>query len=376
MQDIKLYTVYMPILQQKFKKFIYIIPIILLFSVFAFLYIKSSQDISNTPLKDLASQHNLKLGNFAIFNHIYEKPYQEILTTQFDFVLADNTPNWYFTDGGLRPTKDTYNLEQLDKIVEYAQSYNMPIQAHHYVWGDEKWLPEWLKSGNFSKEELMQILKDHILTVGEHYKGQISEWTVVNEAFTRSMHLYDLRDWWADSIGDMSYIDQAFIWAREADPEAILILNDFGNDTINDVSNAMYEYINDAKDRGIPIDGIGMQMHIDGSNPPKRDDVINNMKRFADIGVDIYVTEFDVNMDNVKTLNWRKDQIQADIYYEMIRACIESTVCHSFAFLGITDSETWYNYMDGVTDARPLMFDKYYNPKPAFFSVEKALKEK
>ena len=366
----------MPILQQKFKKFIYIIPIILLFSVFAFLYIKSSQDISNTPLKDLASQHNLKLGNFAIFNHIYEKPYQEILTTQFDFVLADNTPNWYFTDGGLRPTKDTYNLEQLDKIVEYAQSYNMPIQAHHYVWGDEKWLPEWLKSGNFSKEELMQILKDHILTVGEHYKGQISEWTVVNEAFTRSMHLYDLRDWWADSIGDMSYIDQAFIWAREADPEAILILNDFGNDTINDVSNAMYEYINDAKDRGIPIDGIGMQMHIDGSNPPKRDDVINNMKRFADIGVDIYVTEFDVNMDNVKTLNWRKDQIQADIYYEMIRACIESTVCHSFAFLGITDSETWYNYMDGVTDARPLMFDKYYNPKPAFFSVEKALKEK
>ena len=366
----------MPVLQQNLKnKYIYIIPIIFFLAVFAFLYIKPSNNIPEPPLKDLASQHNLELGNFAIFNHIYEEPYKDILTTQFDFVLADNTPNWYFTDGGLRPTRDTYNFEQLDKIVQYAQTYDMPIQAHHYVWGDEKWLPEWLKNGNFSKEELMQILKEHILTVGGHYKGQIKEWTVVNEAFTRNMHLYDLRDWWTDSIGDMSYIDQAFIWARQADPDAVLILNDFGNDTINDVSNAMYDYIKDAKSRGIPIDGIGMQMHIGGYSP-KKEDVITNMRRFADIGVDVYVTEFDVNMSDVKAPDWRKDQIQGKAYYEMIRACIESTVCHSFAFLGITDSETWYNYMDGVVNARPLMFDRSYNPKPAFYSVRRALEKK
>ena len=99
----------MPVLQQKL---ICIIPVIILLSVFAFLYIKPSYKDSDTPLKELASQHNLELGNFAIFNHIYEEPYKDILTTQFDFVLADNTPNWYFTDGGLRPTKDTYNFER------------------------------------------------------------------------------------------------------------------------------------------------------------------------------------------------------------------------------------------------------------------------
>ena len=119
-----------------------------------------------------------------------------------------------------------------------------------------------------------------------------------------------------------------------------------------------------------------MQMHIDGTRPPKREDVIRNMKRFADIGVSVYVTEFDVNMNDVKAPNWKKDRIQANIYYEMMRACIESTVCHSFAFLGITDSETWYNYLDGITDARPLMFDRYYNAKPAFYSVRKALEQK
>jgi endo-1,4-beta-xylanase len=329
--------------------------------------------ISDTPLKQLASEHNLQLGNFAIYNHIYEDEYKEILTNQFDFVLIDNTPNWSFTDGGLRPTKDTYNFEQMDNIVEYANLYGMQIEAHHYVWGDEKWLPDWLKDGNYSPEELKQIIKEHILTVGTHYKGEIKQWTVVNEAFTRNMHLYDLRDWWTDSIGDMSYIDDTFIWAREADPDAILILNDFGNESINDVSNQMYDYIKEAKERGVPIDGIGMQMHIDGARPPLKENVIENMNRFAEIGVDVYVTEFDVNMNDLKGMKILKDIVQANIYYDMLRACIESTTCHSFAYLGITDSETWYNYMDGVTDASPLMFDREYKPKPAYYSTYKAL---
>jgi endo-1,4-beta-xylanase len=348
--------------------------IIILFATIWLIYSKyDNREISEIPLKQLATQHNLQLGNFAIYNHIYEDEYKEILTTQFDFVLIDNTPNWSFTDGGLRPTKDTYNFEQMNNIVKYAKSYDMPIEAHHLVWGDEKWLPDWLKEGNYSPEELKQILKEHILTVGTHYKGEIKQWSIVNEAFTRNMHLYDLRDWWTDSIGDMSYIDDAFIWARQADPNAILILNDFGNESINDVSNQMYDYIKEAKERGVPIDGIGMQMHIDGSNPPKKEDVIKNMRRFADIGVGIYVTEFDVNMNDVKGSKEKKERIQGKSYYEMLRACIESEVCHSFAYLGITDSETWYNYMELENDPMPLMFDREYKPKPAYYSTYKAL---
>lgn len=329
-------------------------------------------NLPNPSLKTLAARHDMELGNFAIYTHLNDRPYASILTSQFNLALIDNTPNWYFTGGGLRPAPNGYNFGQMDKIVAFAQAHNMAIQAHHFVWGDEKWLPDWLKNGHYTKQELLNIIRGHILTVGKHYRGSIQEWSVVNEAFTRSQHVYGLRDWWFDHIGDQSYIDDSFIWARQADPKAKLILNDFGNEAENSVSNAMYDYVKGAKARGIPIDGVGMQMHIDGTNPPNKDAVIKNMRRFAALGVQIYVTEFDVNMNDVQTADEAKDLKEAGIYHDMMRACIESKVCHSFAILGITDKETWYNYM-GLADARPLPFDKYYQPKPAFFSLRQAL---
>jgi endo-1,4-beta-xylanase len=136
----------------------------------------------------------------------------------------------------------------------------------------------------------------------------------------------------------------------------------------------MYEYIKGAKARGIPIDGIGMQMHIDGTHPPTKDEVISNMKRFGELGVQVYVTEFDVNMNDVKADSVAKDEIEGQIYYDMMRACIESDYCHSFALLGITDKETWYNYT-GLKDARPLPFDDNYQPKKAYWEMRRALEE-
>lgn len=352
--------------------------VFLIFSVLAVFLMRQEEPVTpelpSPPLKELAARHDIQLGNFTMRGMIDEQPFADILTSQFDFGMADNTPNWYFTDGGLRPSETTYNFKQMDEVMAFTESNNMPIQAHHYVWGEEKWLPDWLKKGNYSKEQLLEIIRQHILTVGGRYKGRIREWTVVNEAFTRDKHLYNLRDWWADNTGGMSYIDQSFIWAREADQNSKLILNDFGNEGMNEISDAMYEYIKGAKTRGIPIDGIGMQMHIDGNRPPAKDDVIQNMRRFADLGVEVYVTEFDVNMHDVKASADDKAKLQANIYYAMMRACIESKVCHSFAFLGITDKETWYNYM-GFSDGNPLLFDRKYGPKPAFYSLRRALEQ-
>lgn len=343
-----------------------------------FVHFRYSSQIPNLPtppLKVLAARHGIELGNFAISNYLNVKPYASILTGQFDLALIDNTPNWYFTNGGLRPSPTTYNFTQMDQVVAFARTHNMTIQAHHLVWGEEKWLPAWLKNGNYNKAQLLQLIHDHIMTVVGRYKGQIKEWSVVNEAFSRAQHIYGLRDWWADHIGDDSYIDDAFVWAHQADPAAKLILNDFEDETANSISNAMYTYIKSAKARGIPIDGIGMQMHIDGTNPPTKQAVIANMRRFAALGVGVYVTEFDVNMSNVKATNAVKDQKEATIYYQMMRACIESQVCHSFSILGITDKETWYNYLGTAPDARPLPFNSNYQPKPAFYSLRLALQQ-
>lgn len=332
-------------------------------------------ELPEPSLQVLAAKHGIKLGNFAIPKLYNEKPYHDILTSQFNLALVDNQPNWHFTDADLRPAPDKFNFSRVDQVVDYAQKNNMEIEMHHYIWGEEKWLPDWLKNGNYNKQQLMDLVHNHIATMGARYKGKVSHWSVVNEAFTRGQHMYGLHDWWADNIGDQSYIDQAFIWAHEADPNSKLILNDFQNEAKNDVSDAMYEYIKGAKARGVPIDGIGMQMHIDGTHPPTKDEVVANMKRFGDIGVKVYVTELDVNMNDVKADDAARDEIQSGIYFEMMRACIESKVCPSFSLLGITDKETWYNYMPGTPNARPLMFDKDYKPKPAFYSFRQALQQ-
>lgn len=326
------------------------------------------------PLKTLAANHNIELGNFAIPSRINEAPYDYLLTSQFNLALVDNQPNWHFTDADLRPTPDTFNFSRVDQVVNYAIDHQMAIQAHHFIWGDEKWLPDWLKNGGYNKEQLLALIHNHISVVGGRYSGKIAEWTVVNEAFSRAQHLYGLHDWWADHTGDQTYIDESFVWARQADPHAKLLLNDFNNEIYSGTSNAMYDYIKAAKQRGVPIDGIGMQMHIDAAKRPSKNEVISNMQRFGKLGVGVYVTEFDVNMNSVSGSADYKDRLQANIYYDMMRACIESTVCPSFSILGITDKETWYNYI-GSTNANPLPFDRNYNPKPAYYALFKALEQ-
>lgn len=330
--------------------------------------------LPSPPLKVLAARHGIELGNFAILNHLQDPIYSHILSSQYDMALIDNTPNWYFTDGGLRPGPTSFNFASMDKVVAYGQAHHMALQAHHLLWGEDKWLPDWLKNGRYTPAQLMDVIHNHIATVVGRYKGKIGEWSVVNEAFTRGQHINGLHDWWADHTGGDAYIDQAFIWAHQADPGAKLILNDFDNEHPGSVSDAMYNYIKAAKARGVPIDGIGMQMHIDATHVPAENEVLQTMRRFGTLGIGVYVTEFDVNMSAVPAPDNVRDNIEGSIYYEMMRACIEAGDCHSFAQLGITDQETWYNYMGPSTaDARPLMFDADYRPKPAFYAFRDAL---
>ncbi len=324
------------------------------------------------PLVELARRRDLELGVYVARDRMNERQYMDIARDQFGFVVIDGQPNWQFEDGQLRPGPDEYDYSRIDEVLAFARANDKPVRMHHFVWGEEKWLPDWLRDGHYSQDEVMELMKRHILTVGGHYKDDVREWTVVNEAFTRGLGVNGLRDWWQDATGGQEYISEAFRWARQADPDAVLILNDFGNEVQNANSDAMYEQVRKMKAKQVPIDAIGMQMHIDGTKPPAKEDVIANMKRFEELGVKTYVTEFDINMNDVAGDEEYKEREQARIYYEMLRACIESKVCPSFAYLGITDRESWYNEL-GVPNAMPLYFDRDYQPKPAFYAIRDAL---
>lgn len=328
-------------------------------------------NLPEPPFKVLSQAHGIELGNVAKLNRLKNKPYVNILTSQYSFLTIDGDGDWTYGDGTLRPSPTQYNYTNINKLVSFAKAHNMPIQFHHLVWGEQNFLPDWLKNGNYNSAQLLNIIHEHISNVVGHYRGQIAEYTVVNEAFTRAEHIDGLSDWWADHIGSDIYIDDSFIWAHQADPNAKLLLNDFDNETENNVSNAEYKYAVAAKAKGIPIDGVGMQMHINAADPPSKQAVIENMQRFMAIGLPTYVTEFDINLNSVKGSSLYKSQLESQITYNMVRACIESKACVSFAQIGITDKESLIKQLFN-TNSHSFLFNSRYQPKPSFYAFREA----
>jgi endo-1,4-beta-xylanase len=323
------------------------------------------------PLKDMAAKHNVDLGIHVKLVRLADEPYAQIAGSQYASLIIDGEAHW----GPLRPSETDYDYTQVDEMMAFAQANNQAVETHHLLWGEHTWLPGWLKRGDYTKEQLLELIHEHITQVVGRYKGRVAAWTVVNETFTRAEYRYGLKDWWADHLGGgTDYIDQAFRWAHAADPDARLILNDFENETEGRFSNAMYDYIKGAQARGVPIHGIGMQMHVSGANPPDKQAVIKNMQRFAELGVKSYVTEFDVNVNSVKGDHAHKRKVEAQVTYDMVRACIESKVCARFAGFGISDKQDTLKWLMR-TDSHSFPFDSRYRPKPSFHAFYKAWQE-
>lgn len=320
------------------------------------------------PLKDLAANHNIELGIHIDPKKLDERVYPDIVTGQYSFVTIDGGGS-HFSE--IHPAPNKYDFSRTDKMVEFAKQHNMPVQFHHLVWGDDYVLPDWLTKGNYTKAQLLNILHDHVTTIVKRYKGRIKEYSTVNEAFTEQQHIYGLENWWADHLGGMGYIDDVFKWAHQADPGAKLLLNDFQNETINQYSDAMLAYLKSAKSRGVPIDGIGMQMHLNAAYPRTKQDVIASMRRFKSIGVPVYITEFDINTNKVKANNDYKQQLESQINKAMVGACIESKACVSFTVFGITSKNSFVKKITR-TNSRAYMFDSRYRPRAAFYAFRSA----
>lgn len=320
----------------------------------------------------LANKAGVDVGVFGSF--LSDKSYADLLTKQAN-LLTSAEFNWGISRQPLRPDKNTFDFTLPDVAVNFAQKNDMKVQAHHLIWWNV--LPKWLaKNGGFSKatdfsaEELKGIMKNHIQTVVNRYKGKVDEWTVVNEAF------FDGRlnnTFWLQNLGSQ-YIELAFQWAREADSSAKLILNQDGADSTNKNSDILYGTVKDFVSRNIPIDGVGLQMHLKGDAPPPRDGVFQNIKRLTDLGVGVYITEFDVDLTNVPGTQDERWDKQAQIYREMLETYLAAGG-KSFAVFGLSDKYSWYNEQNKPS-ADATAFDRYFNPKPAYAAVQDVLRKK
>jgi endo-1,4-beta-xylanase len=348
-------------------------------------YLKNVPDgkfVSVEPtLRQLAEQGGISLAVMPIWWMMQDQRYYDLVVDNFNVLHLEEFGEQFWRGRG------DYDFESVDRIVDWAVRHDFLVYGFHLVWGatEGPFLPDWLLQSNFSRDEYIDILHEHVTTVVSHFRGRVTGWSIANEATSRSA--FPSSDFWMQKIGP-EYIELSFQWAREADPDAILIFNDYNNESPRDantrwVVNRMYETVRELKAKGVPIDAVGMQMHLllkySSPIPPERDDVIETMRRFGELGVRVYVTEFDVDVSRVPGSQQERWEYQANLYRNMLEACLVSGVCDTFMIFGVSDSTSWITCQEAqygcvnVPNADPLMFDQNLNPKPAYYAVREVL---
>lgn len=294
-----------------------------------------------------------------------EDEYGALVAREFNQITADNAMKFK----SLQPIRTVFDFKVADKLVAFAQQNEMQVRGHTLVWHQQ--LAGWVENGDFTRDEMIAILKDHVTTVVSHYRGQVAYWDVVNEAIADEDG--SLRDTvWLRTIGP-EYIDMAFQFAREADPDAKLFYNDYNNEDMGMKSNAVYDLVKGMIERGVPIDGVGLQMHLILESPPPTADVVENMERLGDLGLEVHITELDVRMQVPPSDKDLWDQ--ATVYSDMMQACLSVSKCKVFTIWGFSDRHSWIpGFFSGYGSA--LIFDEDYNPKPAYLALLDALAEK
>lgn len=339
-------------------------------TIFVLLHTVGEIDGRAQSLRQQAERAGVLIGVAVEPSRLSEPAYASTLAREFNMVEAENVMKW----GTLRPRQGTFNFGPGDRLVAFAQAHGMKVRGHTLLWSEYN--PAWLAKGSFTPDQLSQMLQRHIETVMKHYAGKVFAWDVVNEAFLADGQIEP--SIWYDSPGiglggkGTAYIEQAFRWAHAADPQALLFYNDYDTEGINPKSDAVYAMVKDFKARGVPIDGVGLQMHIFNLSTKDISQLADNIKRLADLGLQVHITEMDVGLpiDAKGNLLSQADlSTQADIYRFVMKACLEQPRCTAFQTWGLTDKYTWIpDYTKGQKGA-PLLFDRNYAPKPAYRAV-------
>ncbi|WP_193513747.1 endo-1,4-beta-xylanase [Streptomyces griseoloalbus] len=291
-----------------------------------------------------AAEKGRYFGAAVAANHLGEAQYVSTLNTEFTSVTPENEMKW----DAVEPSRGSFSFSRADQIVNHAQSRGMDVRGHTLVWHSQ--LPSWVSG--LGATDLRSAMNNHITQVMTHYKGEIHSWDVVNEAFQDGNSGARRSSPFQDKLGN-GFIEEAFRTARATDPNAKLCYNDYNTDGVNAKSNAVYAMVKDFKSRGVPIDCVGFQSHFN-SNSPVPSDYRANLQRFADLGVDVQITELDIEGSG---------SAQATNYANVVRACLAVTRCTGITVWGIPDKYSWR------ASGTPLLFDDNYNKKPAYDAV-------
>ena len=318
--------------------------------------------------QSLYSFSNFPIGVAIDINELNtDNQYYEIALNQFNSITPENI----FKPSFLHPNENYFDWIEADKLVEFCQINNKRLHGHTLIWHNQ--LPEWMKNfqGNQSEWELM--FKEHIQTICSHFQGEIKSWDVVNEAFNDNGTLRNTI--WKQKIGS-SYIEKAFMYAHEADPDALLFYNDYDIALNETKRKAILSLLNNLRQRGVPIHGIGMQMHISIVHPENKQ-IAAALKEISDNGFKIHLSEIDISVNPLSkeiepSIELFERQANKLAAITLLYKEIPSKNQYGMTFWGLSDKNTWIrNYFN--RDDYPLLFDDDYNPKPVYCKFKEIL---
>jgi endo-1,4-beta-xylanase len=286
--------------------------------------------------------------------------YRQLVGSEFNVVTPENSMKWE----SVERTQGTYDWAAADELVTFARAHDQLVRGHTLVWHSQN--PSWLAEANFTPEQLRALLKKHIFDEVGHFRGRIWAWDVANEVFNEDGSLRDTI--WLRALGP-DYIADAFRWAHQADPGAILFINDYNVEGTNAKSDAYYALIEKLRRQGVPIQGFGIQGHL-ALQYDLPDTVLSNVRRFDALGVKTAFTEVDVRM--ILPADTAKVAAQSEGYGLLLRACLLVRNCISYTTWGVSDQYSW---IPGVFDGQgsALLWDDNYQAKPAYSALRDTL---
>ncbi|MFI0818193.1 endo-1,4-beta-xylanase [Streptomyces sp. NPDC021098] len=318
----------------------------------------TAADAADPVLRDLAQAKGKYYGT-AVTASKLTGTYADIAGSQFNSITPGNEMKWE----SVEPSRGSYNWSGADAVVGFAEAHDMRVRGHTLVWHSQ--LPGWLTNGSWTADQLRTLMTDHITTEVGRYKGRITHWDVVNEPFNEDGTFR--QSLFYTKLGQ-SYIADALRAARAADPDAKLYLNDYNTDGLGAKSDGMYNLVKSLKAQGVPIDGVGFQGHLILGQVPST--MRANLQRFADLGVDVAVTELDIRM-TLPATDAKLAQQKAD-FRAVTDACVAVSRCRGVTVWGFTDSDSWIpDVFDGQGAATP--YDEGYRPKPAYYGIAESL---
>ena len=319
-------------------------------------------------LRQAADNAGLLIGTAVRPSQLSEAAYAATLAREFNMVEPEDVMKWWV----LRPDQRTFDFRQGDELVRFAQAHQMKVRGHCLVWG--RYNPDWLTQGHFTSQQLSRLLHEHIKRVMKHYSGQVFAWDVVNEALDENGNVRDSIWYNQPGIGlagkGTAYIEQVFRWAHEADPRALLFYNEAEGEGLGRKSDAIYAMLKDFKRRNVPLDGVGLQLHIPALDfDPQA--LAANMARLAALGLQVHITELDVSLpvDSAGQSAANDQKRQADVYRGVLRACLNNPACTAIQTWGFTDKYSWIGSHSRGTRGHALPFDRDYQPKAAYSAL-------